>query len=97
VPVGLPVTKGDVNNTFTTVVRQLFNTFLIVEQFQAYLAATPDGDLTSLGFTSGEVAQIKSAVNDADQLRQVWEGTATRSPAYDYRTFTKLGLGTGLF
>jgi hypothetical protein len=96
-PVGLPVTKGDVNTTFTTVVRQLFNTFLIVQQFQGYLAATPDADLTAIGFTSGEVAQIKSAIADADQLRQVWEGTATRSPAYDYRTFTKLGLGTGLY
>lgn len=96
-PVGIPVTKADVNNTFTTLSRQLHNTFQSIQQFQTYLAATPDQDLIDMGFSSGEVAQIKSGMTDADQLRQVFQGTATRTPAYDYRTFLKLGLGVGLF
>lgn len=96
-PVGIPVTKADVNTAYTTLSRQLHNTFQSIQQFQTYLTATPDADLVAMGFTSGEVAQIKSGMTDADQLRQVFQGTATRNPAYDYRTFLKLGLGVGLF
>lgn len=96
-PVGIPVTKADVNNTYTALSRQLHNTFQSIQQFQVYLAATPDADLVTMGFTNGEVAQIKSGMTDADQLRQVFQGTATRTPAYDYRVFLKLALGVGLF
>jgi hypothetical protein len=39
------------------------------------------------------VAVLKSAINDAVTLGNVYQGTATQPAAYDFRTFLKLLRG----
>ena len=91
--VGLTASKADIDaqagNTALTV-REAFRT---VQVFQAWLLTQPDANLTALGYTSGEVANLKSAFTDLDKLRTIYEGTATQTPAYDFRTFAKLLVG----
>ena len=91
--IGLSASKADIDaqagNTALTV-REAFRT---VQVFQAWLAATPDGNLVALGYTAGEAATLKSAFTDLDKLRTIYEGTATQTPAYDFRTFAKLLVG----
>ena len=91
--IGLSASKADIDaqagNTALTV-REAFRT---VQVFQAWLAATPDANLVALGYTAGEVATLKSAFTDLDKLRTIYEGTATQTPAYDFRTFAKLLVG----
>lgn len=95
--VGATVTAGDVNSTAAQIARMVFNTFRAVEQFQEWLATKTENDLIALGFTSGEVAILKSSFTDLDKVRQVFEGSATQASAYDARTFAKQLLGCGLY
>lgn len=95
--VGATSTQAEVNATAAQVARSLFNTMRSVEQFKAWLDTQSESDLTARGFTSGEVAVLKSALGDLDTLRTVFEGTATQGTAYDFRTFSKLLLGCGLY
>jgi hypothetical protein len=94
---GATVTQVEVNQAAAAIGRQAFSLFQTIKEFTAYLAGTPDVTLTAMGFSVGEVAQLKSGMTDLDQLRTVFEGTATRTPAYDYRTFSKLFLGIGIY
>lgn len=94
--VGFPVTKDGVNNNVGVCARALYNAFATIDQFKAWLDTQAVSDLQALGFTEGEANVVKSIAADLDHLRAVWEGTETRSPAYDYRTFAKQAIGPGL-
>lgn len=61
----------------------------------AWLDTKSEGDLTTLGYTPGEVAQLKSAFADADELATIFEGIANLSVAKDFRAFLKLVWGFG--
>lgn len=91
--VGLPSDKNSIDSRAGSLAIALRDIFTQISRFEAWLAAQTDQSLINLGYTSTEVAQLKSAFTDLDQLRQVYEGTATRSPAYDYRTFAGLLVG----
>lgn len=97
--IGQQLTGADVNATAAQIARQLYSAMANVQRFEAWLAATPDATLTSApyGLQSGDVATLKSAFTDADKLRQIFEGSATQGSAYDFRTFLKQAIGTGLF
>lgn len=95
--IGNPATKADVNATITQVARQLHGAFNTIDQFKIWLDATIDSDLTTMGFTGADIAQLRSAMTDAAQLATVFRGAGTRTPAYDYRTFLKLALPAGTF
>lgn len=95
--VGLQVSKSDVNQSLGTCARSVFNALEQVQKFKTWLDTQLDSDLISLGFTQAEVNTIRSAMVDLDQLRTVFQGLGTRTPAYDYRTFAKLTIGTGQF
>ena len=67
-----------------------------VQQIQAFLAAHLDADFTAVtgsgptGYASGDIATVKSAFSDLDQLRTIYQGSANLSVAKDFRTFAKL-------
>lgn len=93
--VGFPATKLDIDARAGQLALQLRDTLLQIQQFNTWLLATPDANLTGLspGYTAGEVATLKSAYADLAQLAAVYQGTATRTPAYNYQTFAKLLVG----
>jgi hypothetical protein len=95
--VGLSVTQSDVNNVSGSLVKGLFNSMKAVQQFKAWLDTKTDGDLTALGFAQADVNTLRSAFVDLAALASVFEGTGTRTPAYDHRTFSKLLIGTGTY
>jgi len=97
--IGPQLTAADVNGTIAQIVRQLYGALDNARLFQAWLVATPDATLLAapFGMAQADINTLKSTMTDLDQLRQVFEGTATRTPAYDYRTFAKQALGVGLF
>lgn len=88
------LTLANVNSTAGSLCIQLLNLMNQIQQFQAFLAAT---DLTQApwSMSAADQANLKSAFTDLDQLRQVFQGLATRTPAYDYRAFVKLIDGFG--
>lgn len=91
------VSRQELDSRVNVLTVNLNNWFQQIKGMQIWLASKPDAELQAEPYlyTATEVAQLKSAFADLDQLRQVYEGTATRTPAYDYRTFAKLVWGLG--
>jgi len=96
--VGASVTRNDIDSTSAQVARQLFAAMESVAQFKAWLDTKLDDDLTNMGYSVGDVAVLRSATADLADLGAVFIGaTQARGLPYDYRTFAKQLLGTGLY
>jgi hypothetical protein len=91
--VGLTVGKTDLDNAAGNLAKSVDVVLTQVGQLKAWMDTQTDANLTALGYLPGEVATLRSAITDLDQLRQVYQGLATRTPAYDYRQFAKLLAG----
>jgi hypothetical protein len=91
--VGLPVGKADIDQKLGVLALQLRDLIMSVPQLKARLDAMADTDLTSLGYTTAEVALIRSCMVDLDQIQQVALGLATQPTAYDFRTNTSKLMG----
>lgn len=89
--VGLTTNKTDLDNRAASIALTLRNTFVQIKDFKTKLDTMTNADLQALGYaiSPDEAAILKSSFTDLDQLRTVYEGTGTRTPAYDYRTFAK--------
>ncbi len=94
---GISVASADVNNAVGICARTMFSAMKQAQQFKAWLDTQTDANLIALGIVQADVNTIRSTMVDLDQLRTVFEGTATRAVAYDYRTFSKLMIGVGLY
>ena len=93
--VGINIDKAAVDSNAGTLAQSLQSAFNRTQQLKAWLDATPDATLVALGYTSGEVAVLKSAITDLDQLRTIYQGGATLGTAKDFRTFAKQMYGFG--
>jgi len=93
VGLGYPVTQNDVNSNAGAMALTLRNNFDAIRHMKLWLDTRTEQDLTALGYTAGEVAQLKAAFADMDQLRIIWEGGATLPTAKDFRAFAKLLTG----
>jgi len=91
--VGFSATKADFDAKAGSLALALRQALANIKEFQAVLAATADATLTADGYTSGEVATLKSAYTDLDKLRTIYEGTQTQGSTYDFRQFAKLLTG----
>lgn len=79
-------------NTITTRVagqlQTLDRTFLQIQQLNTFLLTIPDATLTSLyGFVQADVNVLRSALNDIEQLRTIYQGSVNLPTAKDFRTF----------
>lgn len=92
--VGFAAMKVDVDARSGQLALTLRDTLRQVQLFKAWLDTQTDSQLIALGYAQGDVDKLRSAFVDLDQLRTVYEGTGTRTPAYDYRSFAKLLVGT---
>jgi len=93
VSVGFPANKLDVDSRAGQLAIQLRDTLREVQLFKAWLDSQTDAVLTGLGYSSGDIAQLRSSYVDLDKLRTIYEGTATQATTYDFRTFAKLLTG----
>lgn len=93
--VGYPKGKSEVDERSGTICVSLRNILEEVLQFQQFLQATPDADLTSppYNYTEQDVAVLKSAFNDLTKLAHIYLGQDTQLDPYDFRTFSKLLTG----
>lgn len=89
---GYLVTKNDVDSKVASLALTLRTNFDAVRNFKIWLDTKTDPDLTAMGYTSGEVATLRSATADMDELRRIYEGLIAAGQK-DYRAFTKLVTG----
>lgn len=91
--VGFTKNKADLDQRGGSIALDLRGVMDRIRVYKAIMDTLTDQNLLDLGYTSTEKDQLRSSFVDLDQLRTVYEGTGTRTPAYDYRTFSKLLTG----
>lgn len=91
--VGLAVDKLTLDSHAGRLALDLRNTLDAITRLQTYLAATADADLISMGYTSYEVAVLKSAIGDLSTVASVANGDVLPTELTDYFTFAKQLLG----
>lgn len=95
--VGANIDKNSIDVTVAGIAKGVKSSLALVQAFKAWLDTQPDGTLiTKYSYVQGEVDILRSAINDLDKFRAIFEGTQVQSPAYDFRTFAKLLWGIGL-
>lgn len=87
--VGITVTKAEVDNESGSAARDLHLAMRRAADFKAWLDGQGDPDLTALGYSAGDIANLRSAFGDALQIADIWRGAATLGAAKDFRTFLK--------
>lgn len=92
---GITPTKTDCDFAVGDISRAYFFHFRRAKNFKYWLDGRLDADLTALGYTAGEIAQLRSVAVALDNMRQVWEGLLAVTPAADQRTFPRLASGLG--
>jgi hypothetical protein len=95
--VGLAVTKNEIDTRAGDIARQFQRSFEDVLTMQGYLLATANPDLETLGYTPEEVASLKTAFADLEQLARIWTGAEALAAPKDFRTFVKRLWGVGAF
>jgi hypothetical protein len=93
--VGLPTNKLDIDSKAGSIAVRLRDLFTEIQYTAAWAAGMPDNDLVALGYTSGEVAVLKSALADLEQLRTIYNGSANLANAKDFKAFAKQLTGLG--
>jgi hypothetical protein len=95
--VGLPVSKQEIDSRSGDTARLFQRGFEDVVTMQSYLDQTPEADLIALGYTSDDVATLKTAFNDLSQLGRIFTGQEALATAKDFRTFVRRIWGVGAF
>lgn len=93
--IGLNPTKAEIDTTCGVVARDLQRALDRVEAFKYWLDTKTDDDLTALGYTSGEIATLRSAWSDAAQLADIYKGELNLALVKDFRTFIRQVWGLG--
>jgi hypothetical protein len=95
--VGLPVTKDEIDTRAGDLARTFQRAFGDVVTMQSFLAATPNADLESLGYTADDVATLKTAFADLLQLGNIWLGQEALPAPKDFTVFVSRLWGVGAF
>ena len=95
--VGLAVTKGEIDSRAGDIARTFQRAFEDVGTMKTYLDSAVEADLVALGYTSNEVAVLKTAFADLAELGTIWVGAAALPAAKDFRQFVRQLWGVGAF
>lgn len=90
--VGFPREKRDIDNRAGYLALKLREWCEEVAQFKGVLDTLDEDALVALGYTggeNGEVALLKSAITDLDNLRQVAQGQRVQPAASDFFWFAR--------
>ena len=93
--IGLQPTKADVDYAAGQTAKLLQLTMNNIEKFKYWLDATSDGELTAFGYAAGDIATLRSAFADMQQLGGLYRGTTNLAVAKDFRTFARRVWGLG--
>ncbi len=82
--VGFPVNKQIIDQTAGGLVDRLHKTFDGIESLKAWLDAHTDAEVEAYGYTTEDVAVLKSAITDLDKLRRIAAGVETQANVSDF-------------
>lgn len=84
---GYPITKVDLDNRMGQTVLAARQALVEVARFKAMLddsTILPDATLTSLGYSAGEITQLRAAFTDLKKLYDISTGAATQASTNDF-------------
>ena len=96
-PVGFQLTRSEIDARAGEIARRFQDNFQDVLTMQSFLNRTVDADLVALGYTPDDVATLKTAFTDLEQLAMIWAGAAPLATAKDFRIFVARLWGVGAF
>lgn len=94
--IGIIATKGEIDSRMGQLARDYQKLWRDLAILKAYFDATANGTIEALGFSAGEVAVIKSAIADLDQLYNISRGSANLAVAKDFQAFVRQLWGVGV-
>lgn len=89
------LTKQSVDQTVGDATQQLNIAFDNIASTKVFVDVAQDADLEALGYTAADVATIRSALADLDQLGRIYRGIEALADPKDFTTFAKRLFGTG--
>jgi hypothetical protein len=92
---GLAPTKNEIDTQAGVIARNVQKAMNDVAQFKYFLDGLQDADLTTLGYTGGDIANIRSAYADLAQLATIYQGALNLAAVKDFRTFARRIWGMG--
>jgi|SRR5262245_8376197 len=87
--------KGTIDVTIGQVSQSLNKAMIAILETKRFIDAYQDADFTAVGYSPQDIANIRSAYGDLDQLRTIYEGSAALGAAKDFRTFAQRLYGIG--
>jgi hypothetical protein len=93
--VGIVATKGEIDSRTGELARNFQKLFRDEVILKAYLDSTLDPDLQAMGYSVQEIATLKSAIADLDQLRKISIGEEALAAPKDFTAFLRLLWGVG--
>jgi hypothetical protein len=91
--VGYSVNRNEVDSNAGNLSRQIEAWADQVLSFKAYLDATPDEKLTDMGYTTEDVALLKSSFNDLGLLADIYRGDEALAEPRDLGVFSRRMAG----
>lgn len=86
-PVGQQTTEAGINGNLTALALRLRDVCQDILYEQGYLNKLGMAGLQSLGFTSPEATQVLDDINHMGTVAQVYKGTATQTPVFNFEDF----------
>ena len=93
--VGFTISKGEIDTRMGDLSRSFQKLFRDEVVLKDFFDATVDADLQALGYSVNEVAILKSAIADLDQLRRIADGAEALAETKDFTQFLRLLWGVG--
>lgn len=91
--VGFPVDKVTIDQRAASLAWQLRSTFEQIALVKGWLDTQQDTDLQALGYSANDVAVLKSAYTDLNNLGKVAHGQQAQASANDFFFWAKNLLG----
>jgi len=89
------LTKGTIDAQLGSISQRLNIVLEDVNDFKYFIDGILDAQLTGMGYDANDVALIRTAASDMDQLREIYQGLAALAAVKDFRTFIRRVWGTG--
>jgi len=95
--VGYSPTKPEIDARAGDIARRFQAAFDDVATMSGFLSRTVDQDLIALGYSTADVADLKTAFADLAQLGRIWGGLDPLAAPKDFRVFVSRLWGVGSF
>lgn len=95
-PIGIIATKGEIDSRMGQLARDYQKLFRDLGILKTYFDATSNATLEGLGYTPGEVAVLKSAIADLNQLYDISRGAVNLPAVKDFQSFVRQLWGVGV-